>query len=193
MAKATPRTARTVSGTVRRRGSPSAQRAGVRAAGDVTLTRTQLAALTKVAAAARSESMRSSGADIAVFAGPDARAKASAVDALAVSIGRSVYRVDLTRVVSKYIGETEKNLGRVFAKADAATVVVYFDEADSLFGKRTDAADAHDRYANLEVGYLLGRLDGFAGLVVVSSNMPAVSLHPALVKRARWNIEFSEA
>jgi SpoVK/Ycf46/Vps4 family AAA+-type ATPase len=94
-----------------------------------------------------------------------------AARALAAALGRDLYRVGLTKVVSKYIGETEKNLNRVFAAAAKARAVLLFDEADALFGNRTDAASGQDRFANQEVGFLLARIEAFDGLVILSSNL----------------------
>ena len=90
--------------------------------------------------------------------------------ALATDLGRNVYRVDLSLVVSKYIGETEKNIDLVFASAAAANAVLLFDEADALFGKRTAVKDSHDRFANQEATYLLGRIDKFDGVAILASN-----------------------
>lgn len=93
-----------------------------------------------------------------------------AAKALAAQLARDLYRVDLTRVISKYIGETEKNLERVFAAAALAQAVLLFDEADALFGKRTDAADSYDPLVNADVGYLLKRIENFDGLAILASN-----------------------
>lgn len=102
----------------------------------------------------------------AVLTGPRGVSK-KAVEAVASELDRPLYRIDLSQVVSKYIGETEKNLRRVFDRAKGAGAVLFFDEADALFGRRTEVKDSHDRYANLEVGYLLGRMHGRAGLSIV--------------------------
>jgi SpoVK/Ycf46/Vps4 family AAA+-type ATPase len=93
-----------------------------------------------------------------------------AVCALAIQRQREIHRVDLAQVVSQYIGETEKNLTRLFANAEKKNWILFFDEADALFGKRTEVKDAHDRYANLEVSYLLERLETFNGVAVLASN-----------------------
>ena len=99
-----------------------------------------------------------------LFAGPSGTGKTMAAEVLAVALDIPMYRVNLAQVVDKYIGETEKNLERVFDAADAVESILFFDEADSLFGRRTEVRDAHDRYANLEVSYLLDRMDRFKGL-----------------------------
>ena len=106
----------------------------------------------------------------ALFTGADAAGKLASAQQLAVQSGRELYRVDLSAVVSKYIGETEKNLASVFARAENKNWVLFFDEADSLFGKRTDVADSHDRYANQEVSYLLQRIEGFDGPAIIALN-----------------------
>ena len=87
------------------------------------------------------------------------------------SLGRDVYRVDLSRIVSKYIGETEKNLDRVFAQADETGAILFFDEADALFGKRSEVKDSHDRYANQEVSYFLQRIEDYPGIVILATNL----------------------
>ena len=90
---------------------------------------------------------------------------------LGKTTGRDVYRIDLSTVVSKYIGETEKNLSRIFDQAQSKGWILFFDEADALFGKRTKVEDAHDKYANQEVSYLLQRIEDFDGIIILASNM----------------------
>ena len=97
--------------------------------------------------------------------------------------------VDLSRVVSKWIGETEKNLAEVFEAAEHARAVLFFDEADALFGKRTQVSDAHDRYANLETAYLLARLERFEGLAILSTNLRQ-NIDPAFLRRLEFVVEF---
>ena len=97
--------------------------------------------------------------------GPSGTGKTTAAEALARELRQDLYRIDLSAVVSKYIGETEKNLASAFDEAERGSAVLFFDEADALFGKRTEVRDAHDRYANLEVNYLLQRVETFTGLV----------------------------
>lgn len=101
-----------------------------------------------------------------VFAGKGAQ---EAIETLAKTLGRSIYRVDLSRLVSKYIGETEKNLKRAFSEAQGEKSILVLDEADALFGKRTGVKDAHDRFANVEVNYLLQRIEEFGGLVILAT------------------------
>jgi len=98
--------------------------------------------------------------------------------ALAASLERDLYRVDLRDIVTKYIGETEKNITRVFEAAESAGAVLLFDEADALFGKRSEAADTPDRYHNAEISYLLQRIEAFDGLVIVTTNSTRESIEP---------------
>ncbi len=109
----------------------------------------------------------------ALFYGPPGTGKTLTVALLGKQSGKDVYRVDLSRVVSKYIGETEKNLSKLFDKAEHKDWILFFDEADALFGKRTGVRDAHDRYANQEVAYLLQRVEAYNGLVILASNQRA--------------------
>ena len=107
----------------------------------------------------------------ALFYGPPGTGKTLTAGLLGKSVNIDVYRVDLSMVISKYIGETEKNLEKVFQKAEHKNWILFFDEADALFGKRTSISDAHDKYANQEIAYLLQRLEDYNGLVILSSNM----------------------
>jgi SpoVK/Ycf46/Vps4 family AAA+-type ATPase len=106
-----------------------------------------------------------------LFSDASSTGKTLAASRLATKIGLPLYRVDLGALVSKYIGETEKNLNEVFAKAERERLVLFFDEADALFGKRTDVKDSNDQYANLETSYLLERLDNYSGIVIIASNL----------------------
>jgi len=126
---------------------------------------------------------------IALFAGPSGTGKTMAAEAVAVALRHDLYRVDLSAVVSKYIGETEKNLSAAFDEAQRAGAVLFFDEADALFGKRTEVKDAHDRYANLEINYLLQRVETFTGLVILATNRQS-ALDEAFLRRLRFVIRF---
>jgi hypothetical protein len=123
-----------------------------------------------------------------LFAGPPGTGKTMAAEAIARELGLPMYRIDLSQVVNKYIGETEKNLRRLFDAADAADVILFFDEADALFGKRTEVKDAHDRYANLEVSYLLERMERFKGLAILATNRKK-DLDEAFLRRLRFVLE----
>lgn len=112
-----------------------------------------------------------------------------AAEVLARELRLDLYRIDLSSVVSKYIGETEKNLRRVFDAAEAGGAILLFDEADALFGKRSEVKDSHDRYANIEVGYLLQRMECFQGLAILTTNMKN-SLDAAFLRRIRFIVQF---
>ena len=114
--------------------------------------------------------MRSDSNSILLFAGASDTSKASAAEAIASELNLDLMRVDLAAAVSKYIGETEKNLTRIFDAAAKANAVLLFDEADALFGKRTDIKDSHDRYANIEVSYLLEHIEAYSGIVILATN-----------------------
>jgi SpoVK/Ycf46/Vps4 family AAA+-type ATPase len=105
-----------------------------------------------------------------LFTGPNAAAKRLAVEEIASALGQDVYRIALSRIVTKFIGETEKNLDQVFDAAASKKAILFLDEAEALFGKRTEVKDAHDRFANLEISYLLQRLETFQGIAVLSTN-----------------------
>lgn len=125
----------------------------------------------------------------ALFAGPPGTGKTMAAEALAHELGRDLYVVDVSTVVSKYIGETEKALATIFAEAARAGVCLFFDEADAIFGKRTETKDAHDRYANIETAYLLQALDLYPDLVILATNL-AGNVDDALVRRIDVKVEF---
>ena len=125
----------------------------------------------------------------ALFAGGSGTGKTLAAEVLAHELRLDLYRIDLSQVVSKYIGETEKNLRRVFDAAEDGGAVLLFDEADALFGKRSEVKDAHDRYANIEVGYLLQRMEAYRGLAVLTTNLKD-SIDPAFARRIRFVVQF---
>lgn len=124
-----------------------------------------------------------------LFTGPPGTGKTMAAEILAIKLDLPMYRIDLSQVVNKYIGETEKNLKRLFDAADVSDVILFFDEADSLFGRRTEVKDAHDRYANLEISYLLERMERFKGLAILSTNRKK-DLDEAFQRRLRYIIDF---
>src|SRR5881409_2115329 len=123
--------------------------------------------------------------------GPPGTGKTLAAEVLAHSLSVDLMVVDISRVVSKWIGETEKNLAAVFDAAESAQAVLFFDEADALFGKRTEVSDAHDRYANLETAYLLSRLERFEGLAILATNL-RTNIDPAFLRRIEFSIDFEE-
>jgi SpoVK/Ycf46/Vps4 family AAA+-type ATPase len=125
----------------------------------------------------------------ALFSGPSGTGKTLAAEVLARALDLDLYHVDLSAVVSKYIGETEKNLRRVFDAAEAGGAVLLFDEADALFGKRSEVKDSHDRYANLEVSYLLQRMEAYRGLAILTTNLKS-ALDDAFERRIRFRVAF---
>lgn len=125
----------------------------------------------------------------ALFAGPSGVGKTMAAEVIAGHLGLDLYRIDLSGVVSKYIGETEKNLRRIFDAAEGAGAILFFDEADALFGKRSEVKDSHDRYANIEVSYLLQRMEAYTGLAILATNMKT-HLDTAFLRRLRFVIDF---
>ena len=125
----------------------------------------------------------------ALFAGASGTGKTMAAEAIASDLDLDLYQIDLAGVVSKYIGETEKNLRRIFDAAEDSGAVLLFDEADALFGKRSDVRDSHDRYANVEVSYLLQRMESYRGLAILTTNMTH-AIDTAFVRRLRFIVQF---
>lgn len=136
----------------------------------IPLAESQKQILNDIATNARDSRSRSGGEAIVLFAGVSRTGKTSAAEVIAGGLKRDLYRVDLSKIVSKYIGETEKNLERLFDAAESADAILFFDEAEALFGKRSEVKDSQDRYANLEINYLLQRLETFKGLVILTTN-----------------------
>jgi SpoVK/Ycf46/Vps4 family AAA+-type ATPase len=125
----------------------------------------------------------------ALFAGESGTGKTMAAEVLANELHLDLYRIDLAAAVSKYIGETEKNLKRVFEAAEDSGAILLFDEADALFGKRSEVKDSHDRYANIEVSYLLQRMEAYRGLAILTSNLKN-ALDTAFMRRLRFVVQF---
>lgn len=125
-----------------------------------------------------------------LFAGAAGSGKTLTAMLLGKELHKQVLRVDLSQVVSRYIGETEKNLERIFAQAAESDAILFFDEADALFGKRTELQDAHDKYANQEVSYLLQRIEAYPGLVILATRRRA-SIDDAFIKRLRAIVHFT--
>jgi SpoVK/Ycf46/Vps4 family AAA+-type ATPase len=125
----------------------------------------------------------------ALFAGASGTGKTLAAEVLANELRLDLYKIDLSHVVSKYIGETEKNLRRVFDAAEEGGAILLFDEADALFGKRSEVKDSRDRYANIEVSYLLQRMEAYRGLAILTTNMKD-AIDPAFLRRIRFLVQF---
>lgn len=125
----------------------------------------------------------------ALFSGESGTGKTMAAEVISNALELDLYRIDLSSVVSKYIGETEKNLRRLFDVAEESGAILFFDEADALFGKRSEVKDSHDRYANIEINYLLQRMESYRGLAILASNMKS-SLDKAFVRRLRFIVDF---
>ena len=125
----------------------------------------------------------------ALFAGDSGTGKTMAAEVMANELRLNLYRIDLSAVVSKYIGETEKNLRRLFDAAEDGGAILFFDEADALFGKRSEVKDSHDRYANIEINYLLQRLEAYSGLAILATNMKN-ALDAAFTRRLRFIVNF---
>lgn len=124
-----------------------------------------------------------------LFHGPAGTGKTLSAALLGKEFNKPVYKVDLSQVVSKYIGETEKNLAAVFADAENNDAILFFDEADALFGKRTEVKDAHDRFANIEVSYLLQQIEAHPGLTILATNKKS-NIDEAFIRRLRFIISF---
>ena len=124
-----------------------------------------------------------------LFCGPSGTGKTMAASILACELGLELYKIDLSTVVSKYIGETEKHLNRIFSEARTSNSILFFDEADALFGKRSEVKDAHDRYANIEVAYLLQKMEEYDGIVVLATNLRK-NLDDAFTRRVHYIVEF---
>lgn len=167
---------------------------------DLVLPEPQLAVLRQIAAHLRQRyrvhqdwgfaAAQSRGLGLAtLFTGESGTGKTMAAEALARETGLDLYRIDLSAVVSKYIGETEKNLRRLFEAAEDSGAILLFDEADALFGKRSEVKDSHDRYANIEISYLLQRMESYRGLAVLTTNLKS-NLDSAFLRRLRFVVQF---
>ncbi|MBX2997526.1 MAG: ATP-binding protein [Caldilineaceae bacterium] len=130
----------------------------------------------------------SSGVTV-LFAGPPGTGKTMSAEVIAGELGLDLYKLDLSMVVSKYIGETEKNLGKIFDEAQSSSAVLFFDEADSIFGKRSEVKDSHDRYANMEISYLLQRMEQYDGITILATNLRA-NMDEAFTRRMQFIVDF---
>ncbi|WP_055554571.1 ATP-binding protein [Streptomyces sp. NBRC 110028] len=168
--------------------------------GDLVLAERQLRILREIVAHVRrrgtvhqewgfAETLRRGLGVTALFAGGSGTGKTLAAEVMAKELGLDLFIIDLSQVVSKYIGETEKNLRKVFDAAERGGALLLFDEADALFGKRSEVKDSHDRYANLEVSYLLMRMEAYRGLAILTTNMKK-ALDPAFMRRIRFVVDF---
>ncbi len=124
-----------------------------------------------------------------LFAGPSGTGKTMAAEIVAHELGLDLYKIDLSTVVSKYIGETEKNLDRIFTEAQGSNAILFFDEADAIFGKRSEVKDSHDRYANIEIAYLLQKMEEYEGISILATNLRK-NLDEAFARRMHFSIEF---
>ena len=126
---------------------------------------------------------------LGLFSGPPGTGKTMAAQVIAAELGVDLFRIDLSSVVSKYVGETSQNLERILSRAAHMDVVLLFDEADALFGKRTEIRDAHDRFANTDTGYLLQAIEAYQGVAVLATNKKG-NIDPAFIRRLRYVLEF---
>ena len=187
--------------SVRPRLNALAQRIDARATwNDIVLAEAELKLLHQIAAQVKQRgrvyldwgfaAARTRGLSInALFTGESGTGKTMAAEVIANELRLDLYRIDLSAVVNKYIGETEKNLRRVFDAAECGGVILFFDEADALFGKRSEVKDSHDRYANIEINYLLQRLESYRGLAILATNMRS-ALDTSFMRRIRFIVEF---
>jgi hypothetical protein len=124
-----------------------------------------------------------------LFAGPSGTGKTMSAEIIAGNLGLDLFKVDLSSIVSKYVGETERNLSRIFLEAETSNAILFFDEADALFGKRSEVKDAHDRYANIEINYLLQKMDDYEGIVILATNLRS-NIDAAFSRRLHHVVEF---
>lgn len=125
----------------------------------------------------------------AMFWGPPGSGKTMAAEVIANDLGLELYKIDVSQIISKYIGETEKNLAAIFAEAETSNSILFFDEADALFGKRSEVKDAHDRYANVETSYLLQKMEEYEGVVILATNL-LQNIDEAFIRRLQFSVQF---
>ena len=135
------------------------------------------------------QKLASSAAVTVLFAGDPGTGKTMAAEVIAKELKLDLYKIDLSTMISKYIGETEKNLEKIFSEAESSNAILFFDEADAIFGKRSEVKDAHDRYANIEVSYLLQRMEAYDGVTILATNLRA-NLDEAFTRRLQFAIDF---
>ena len=124
-----------------------------------------------------------------LFSGPSGTGKTMAAEIMAHELKLDIYKIDLSVIVSKYVGETEKNLSKIFQEAETSNAILFFDEADTLFGKRSEVRDSHDRYANIEIGYLLQKMEEYTGIVILASNLRK-NIDEAFTRRMHFSVDF---
>jgi SpoVK/Ycf46/Vps4 family AAA+-type ATPase len=157
------------------------------------LSKSQQSTLQEIIATAREKRGSKKAARIGVLlVGAEDKQQSAAAQMLAKELGRDLYRVDLSKIVSKYIGETEKNLRQVFAAAEASNSILFFDEADALFGKRSEVKDSHDRYANLEINYLLQQIEKYDGITIIAAKRKE-SIDQGFMRRLRFVVDFQRS
>lgn len=156
---------------------------------DLVLPEPQLKTLQEIAAQVHQRAKVDKTGTSALFAGASGTGKTMAAEVLANELRLDLYRIDLSQMASKYIGETEKNLRRVFDAAEDSGAVLLFDDADALFGQRSEVTDSHDRYANSEISYLLQRIEEYQGLAILTSNLKT-ALDSASLRRLRFVVQF---
>ncbi|MCS7061543.1 MAG: ATP-binding protein [Anaerolineae bacterium] len=167
---------------------------------DLVLPEDQLALLRELATAVRNRpvvlqewgvghKLTASEGITVLFAGPPGAGKTMAAEVIAADLRLDLYKIDLSAIVNKYIGETEKNLERIFTEAEHSNAILFFDEADAIFGKRSEVKDAHDRYANIEVSYLLQRMEAYNGVTILATNLRA-NLDEAFIRRLQFAVDF---
>jgi SpoVK/Ycf46/Vps4 family AAA+-type ATPase len=157
---------------------------------DAALSQTQQSTLKEIILARREKRRSRKIAGIGVlFVGAEEKRQNAAAQMLAKQLGRDLYRVDLSKIVSKYIGETKKNLRQVFASAQASNSILLFDEADALFEKRSEVKDSHDRYANMETNYLLQQIEGYDGITIITAKRKE-SIDEVFMRRLRFVVAF---
>ena len=154
------------------------------------LSKSQQSTLQEIIGKAREKRGSRKAAGIGVLlAGAESKQQTAAAQMLARELGRDLYRVDMSKIVSKYIGETEKNLRQVFATAEASNSILLFDEADALFGKRSEVKDSHDRYANIEINYLLQQIEKYDGITIIAAKRKE-SIDQGFLRRLRFVVDF---
>jgi hypothetical protein len=167
---------------------------------DIVLPNDQIAQLREIVATVRGRpvvldewgvgrKLSSSRGVTMLFSGPPGTGKTMAAEVIAGELGLDLFKIDLSTIVSKYIGETEKNLEHIFSEAETSNAILFFDEADALFGKRSEVRDSHDRYANIEISYLLQRMEAYDGVTILATNLRS-NLDESFTRRLQFAVDF---